>query len=226
MGLDAIEIILEVEDCFGITISDAEAEQVRTVGDLAAIVNARLLAASQLRCPSFESFLSIRQFMRDFLNRPQLRLKPSTEIAAIIPLGRRREMWRQLNAWLGETTPPLRRPRPIAISIAVISLLAFATGIATAWIDKSFVLIGFLSAEALAIILCLATIPCCVVPPANVATFGDLTRRLTGLTASTNPYIKPDEAFAALREIIVDALGVKPEQVVPTARFVQDLGMC
>jgi acyl carrier protein len=37
MGLDAIEIILEVEDRFGITISDAESEQIRTVGDLAAL---------------------------------------------------------------------------------------------------------------------------------------------------------------------------------------------
>jgi acyl carrier protein len=226
MGLDAIEIILEVEDRFGITISDAESEQVRTVGDLAAIVDARLAAASQLRCPSFESFLRVRQFTRDFLSRPQLRLKPSTVIATIIPLGRRREMWSQLNAWLGDTTPPLRRPKPIAISIAVICLLALAAGIAAAWIDMSFVLIGFLTAEALAIALCVVTIPCCVVPPANLTTFGDLTRRVTGLTASTNPPMNPDEAFAALREIIVDALGVKPEQVVPTARFVQDLGLC
>lgn len=225
MGLDAIEIVLEVEDRFGITISDAESEQIRTVGDLAALVNARIAAASQLRCPSIKSFLRVRQYTRDFLTRPQLRLKPSTAIAAIIPFGRRREMWRQLNAWLGDTTPPLRRPRPLQIAIAVISLLALATGIATAWIDKYFLVVGLLSAEALAIILYLATTPFCVVPPANLATFGDLTHRVTGLTASTNPPITPEEVFAALREIIVDTLGVKPEQVLPAANFVKDLGL-
>lgn len=226
MGLDAIEIILEVEGRFGITISDAESEEVRTVGDLAAIVDARLAAARRLRCPSFESFLRVRQFTRDFLSRPQLSLKPSTAIATIIPLGRRRELWSQLNAWLGDTTPPLRRPRPIQLAIALISLSAFSISLWAAWTDEWYFVLGFLASLALAMLLYLVTTPFYVLPPANLSTFADLTRRVTGLTASTNPPMNPDEAFAALREIIVDTLGVKPEQVVPTARFVQDLGLC
>jgi acyl carrier protein len=37
----------------------------------------------------------------------------------------------------------------------------------------------------------------------------------------------PDDAqvFARLREIIVDLLGVQPERVIPSARFVKDLGL-
>lgn len=225
MGLDAIEIILEVEDRFGITISDAEAEQVRTVGDLATLVNARIAAAHGLRCPSFKSFLHVRRFTREFLAQPRLRLRPSTAIAAIIPAGRRRELWRRLNEWLGVTTPPLHRPLPIQIAIAVITLLALSAGIATMWVEEPFLILGFFAALALAILLYLATTPFCVIPPNNLATFGDLTRRLTGLTASTNPPMSPDEAFAALREIIVDLLGVQPAQVVPEANFVKDLGM-
>jgi hypothetical protein len=34
-----------------------------------------------------------------------------------------------------------------------------------------------------------------------------------------------DEVWEILRECIVDALGVKPEQVTPDARLVEDLGM-
>ncbi len=33
------------------------------------------------------------------------------------------------------------------------------------------------------------------------------------------------QVFARLRAIIVDQLGVKPEQVIPTARFIEDLGL-
>jgi acyl carrier protein len=33
-----------------------------------------------------------------------------------------------------------------------------------------------------------------------------------------------DEVYAQLRELICDQLGVEPEEVVPSARFVDDLG--
>ena len=138
----------------------------------------------------------------------------------MIPASRRRGLWQRFNAWLGTTAPPLHRPRPIQLAIAVISLHAFIIGLWAAWTDEWYVVLGFLASLAIAILLYLVTTPFCVIPPANLTTFGDLTRRVTGLTASTNPPMNPDEAFAALREIIVDALGVKPEQVVPTARFV------
>jgi len=39
--LDTIEIIMEIESAFNITISDAELERVRTVGDAVAIVKSR-----------------------------------------------------------------------------------------------------------------------------------------------------------------------------------------
>lgn len=38
MGLDAVEIVMEVEESFGITIPEDRAGNVRTVGDLYAIV--------------------------------------------------------------------------------------------------------------------------------------------------------------------------------------------
>lgn len=34
MGLDGVEMIMEVEDEFGITIPDSDASEMRTVGDL------------------------------------------------------------------------------------------------------------------------------------------------------------------------------------------------
>ena len=42
MGLDAVELLMAVEEEFGIDISDAEAECTRTVGELHALVVGKL----------------------------------------------------------------------------------------------------------------------------------------------------------------------------------------
>ncbi len=42
MGLDAVELAMRCEEDFGITIADADAEQVRTVGDLYLLVCGQL----------------------------------------------------------------------------------------------------------------------------------------------------------------------------------------
>ncbi len=37
-SLDAVEIIMDLEDCFNITISDEETENIKTVGDLVSYI--------------------------------------------------------------------------------------------------------------------------------------------------------------------------------------------
>ena len=62
-------------------------------------------------------------------------------------------------------------------------------------------------------------------PPARLTNFGQLSRYVTGFTMITNPVESSSVVMKNLREIIVDVLGVDPKEVVPEARFVEDLGM-
>jgi len=44
-SLDDVEMLMAVEDCFNLSINDEEAEKIKTVGQAAAFVHARLEAA-------------------------------------------------------------------------------------------------------------------------------------------------------------------------------------
>jgi acyl carrier protein len=224
LGIDFFEIVLEVEDKFGITIRDAEAQNVRTVGDLLTVINSRMAGAATA-CPSLTAFLQVRRVTRDFLSQSTLRLRPTTSIASIIPVRRRREFWRAFGKLSGSTPPALRRPGPLRILLTAVASIALVLGFGTAFIDPAILPLGVISALGFILALYLLTSPMCVEPPAKLTTFGDLSRRLVGLTTATRPIASADEVLSGVRKIVVDALGVEPEEVVPEARFIEDLNM-
>ncbi len=47
MGLDGVELVMAVEDRFGVKLPDSECSHVRTVADLAALVIAKLPRAAE-----------------------------------------------------------------------------------------------------------------------------------------------------------------------------------
>jgi hypothetical protein len=60
MGLDAVELVMEVEDRFEIFIWDEDASKIRTVGDLVTLVEARIAVTRAKICPTLEAFLGLR----------------------------------------------------------------------------------------------------------------------------------------------------------------------
>ena len=76
MGLDGVEIVMDVEDHFGITIKDEEAERVRTVNDLVALVGSRIRNAHSAVCPTVSSFLRIPACTRELTANPELKFAP------------------------------------------------------------------------------------------------------------------------------------------------------
>ena len=65
MGLDAVEMVMDVEDHFGIAIQDSEAEQLLTVADLVALIQSRIEVAHLAACPTLSSFLRLRSTARE-----------------------------------------------------------------------------------------------------------------------------------------------------------------
>lgn len=66
-----------------------------------------------------------------------------------------------------------------------------------------------------------------VVPPADLATFGAITRRIASATVATKLlHLKSrEEILEELRPIVADVLSMNPADIIPSARFIEDLGM-
>jgi hypothetical protein len=92
-------------------------------------------------------------------------------------------------------------------------------------IDPAILPLGLFSAAAVVILLQLLTSPFRMEPPQRMRTLGDISRRLAGLSAATRPVSSESEVYVAVQSIVSDILGVEPHEVIPEARFVQDLGM-
>ena len=227
MGLDAVEIVMDVEDRFGITITDDEAGRVRTVGGLVAIIRSRVDAIASTSCFALPAFLSLRRLVRNVVGDSSFRVRPSQSVAYRLSPAHRRELWRRLPELLGTLPRPLRYPQPLRVLLICLSVLSVGAAIGIAAVDWAILPLTILLAYASIFLLYLATSRLRTVPQEGMVTLGDITRRIVGRTVATSALVLPDDSaiLAELRPIVVGILGVESDEVVLDARFVEDLDM-
>lgn len=226
MGLDGIELVLGVEDHFGIIIRDAETERIRTVGDLVALIRSRICAAKDEKCPTRRAFLTLRRVVRETIDDETFRMQPQDAVALLAPRLRRR-LWRRLPELLGTAPRDLRRPPFLRKTLTGISIALLVSAVALAAVDWRILPLTLFLAALLIFLLLVVTGPCCTVPPAGWVTMGDVARRIAGTIAAPDKSRPIDEEalLKELRPIIVQTLGVRESKVVMEARLVEDLGL-
>ncbi len=109
MGLDGVELVMAWEESFGITITDAEAANLRTPR-LATDLIYRKLAAGDTPgpggCLTQRAFYRLRSAFGGAFAVPRARVRPSTLLDSLLPAGRRREHWQALQTRVGVTRFP------------------------------------------------------------------------------------------------------------------------
>ena len=245
MGLDVVELVMEVEDEFGIRISDADFEHVVTVADLERLVLLRVpsqqqtevLQSSQPGCRSLRVFLGLRATLRDVVPSVPQRIRPSDSLEELLPALNRQHYWK---AWSRKTRVPLPSLRVPPVEDAI---LEFASKFFGLWAVAAFIVMTMLLTKlqgeailaaggAFVVLLILAMFMAHLrnvwlprLMPDGVATMGDLVRQL-------QPHMMPDdqESFRGatvlerLRQIIHEQLSIPLDQIHPHSRFVDDLG--
>jgi len=231
MGFDTVELVLEIEEAFDISIPDDRASRMQTVGDVYDFIlekTADSTLASRT-CLTAVAFYELRRQLRS-LGLAESRFRPKTRIDRVIPLIGRRYYWHALSSKMDLRFPRLERPSWLTllncILVAVLVSASFlffarpnlATGIALS------IVVGGTSGAALHFL----TIPFAIYPASICLTIRDLVTNLVVLNynklASRYSTQSPTDIWNALQLIVVEQLGVERSAVVPGARFVQDLG--
>lgn len=233
MGLDSVVLVLEVEEAFGIKIPDADAEKLATVGELHRYVVAMLgvddPSRRRSRCPSQAAFHQLRRALVGELGVDRGSVRLATPMGALVPVEDRRAAWDRLARGFDFPFPTLVRPARLEtrLSLAVLAV-----------VYAIVVLEGFagvpwwgcvMSAVALFIALSLLaarlSAPFGTEIPPDCATVRDA----VGMVLVRGPSSLRDGLDSAtvwfmVRSIIVEQLGVRPDEVTPDASFVKDLG--
>lgn len=223
---------MEVEQRFGITLRDAEAQRVRTVADLAALVISKLPRLSGI-CPTARAFYEFRQLAiaHGGVARPDVR--PSTPVHALLGM-RFRERWNTLRSH------DRRLPRLVMTDGMDRAIMWLVCGLFLASILVGSIVYlqvgaspglwmvvaggGGLIGAALAGVSLLSRHL-----PAGIETVGNLAHRIAlSSLASETPggrLIAQQRILAEIQRITADVLGVPIQKVTPEADFVRDLEM-
>lgn len=127
MGLDLVEMVLRIEDTFGVEIPDEVATTLETPRLVIDFLLTRLDTRAPRTCISQEAFYFLRRKVLAQTSFPRERFHPRTTLEEVFPKKNRRELWRNLSSEIGgkDALPDLVRPDWLRLSIAFICLGIF-----------------------------------------------------------------------------------------------------
>jgi len=231
MGLDAVELLMAVEEKFGVSITDEEATKAVTVGDLKQLVKTKLDVIDADGCLTQRAFHLIRKKATAEFGVLRRNLKPDTTLETVVPQSTRRESWHNFQVALGVAElPELVRPHTVNLTIIVLVLSGIVLpvwyGALHAQHFGQWMLFG-------AVLGCLVgwgsavlTRPMKTGFRAGYDRVGDLARFLVAnypqqIGKPRTAKWTEEEISCLLREVIIDKLGVTDFD--DNSRWVQDL---
>ena len=134
-GFDSVELIMDVEDTFGISIPDREAERLHTPGELTAYLIRHLGAGpddANSKCAGAAAFYRTRRLLLERFGVSRQEIEPGTQIGQLLPpdARARRDRWRELSRILSVRLPRLEHSRRVQKALGTIGLSLSAVGFA------------------------------------------------------------------------------------------------
>lgn len=237
MGLDIVELVMALEEQFGVELKDEELVAATTPGEIIDIIYGKVGVADPSTCMTQRGFYALRRALIKCCGRQRSEITPDASLESLIPPLNRPADWQRLGAELivgPSDSPPdrarlsdwpgLRRPKWMEVAILTTAVVAGFTTWAV-WRSGWF---GFGLGVAMAIAGYGFTARWRKEFPERTTTVGELTMRLVGIAPRV---FKPqgrqwrrEDVAQLVRQITIEQLGIKPEDYREDARFIEDLG--
>src|ERR1043165_6171823 len=130
MGLDSVEILVNVENAFGITISNFEAEKITTVGDIHSVVWRSVQGRQSMRCKSQQLYYKFRHILITKFKVHKDDIEGNASLNIIFPIINRRLLYRKLEKEMQLKLPPLVLPAVWEYILRVTGVVLIAGTIA------------------------------------------------------------------------------------------------
>lgn len=234
MGLDSVELIIEVEDTLGIEISNLEAEKINTVQDFYDCawkhVSNKKLAIE--KCYTHSVFYKIRQAIVENIKVDKKSITPKTKMEDIIPFENRRQIWKQLEDTLQLTLPQLELRKPYNIILNAFGLITIGGSV----LVEVFIVIIYHASYWVygysLIAILLTSLLSRVFTPfrTNFVSndFRELTTKVFGInfkTITAEKGITKNDLEIVIREIISNKCGLDLAEITPEKSITRDLGI-
>ena len=240
MGLDLVELVMELEETFNFHIADEGAGSVRTVGDLYRLCLSGLQGKTSERCVSSAAFYQLRRSLAALVGVERRRVQLDAPLGGLLPAPGRRAAWRQIKETTGLRLPLLELPRGVQrCLLAASGVLTLVTVLAIGlWPARAFrpafgAVSGLLTMAGIFLVFLYAgfrlTRPCAVEIPECCRTIRSAVKTLVNMNyggfADRVGSFDEAEVWRIVRDRVVRVTGVPPERVTEDAQLVKDLGL-
>ena len=232
MGLDSIEILVKVEQTFGISIPDREAEKIITVGDFHDAVWKHLEGKYSDKCKTQLLFYRLRKSFFDSFQVERNDIRPDSSLNDIFPAERRREQYFNFAAANNITLPDLALAKPWDSFLTYFGIASIVGGLVLSLILIIFfdytkwtllipvagiVLTGFISG--------LLNPKRTVIEPSSLREFTEKLLSMNYAAIVKDNGINRKEVELVINHILVDLVGLEMADVAPEKKIHHDLGI-
>lgn len=222
MGLDLVELVMEVEDAFDVKISDEDATKCDTVGKLIAMVQEKVGDGKPEICLTSRTFYRLRQALMANLGIERRQVRLDSTLAELLPGRMRRKQWNKLRD-AGILVPPLELTKRQTMFTGFLVVVA-ALGVGVYSNDWGLLAI---SAVTFLFLACWLSRPFAMHVPTMCSTMRNLALYAAVRSDGDDRErvgLRETEIAQKVRVIISEQLAVPIERLSDNTHFVHDLG--
>lgn len=109
-GLETVELVMGIEEEFGLEIPNEVAEQLFTVGDVYEYLRSQLENTDNEQCMSQKIFYKLRRALVNNFNLQRRMITPETDVSNLLPLKELEEGWSFLQLYINDEIPNFKTP--------------------------------------------------------------------------------------------------------------------